>query len=264
MEEEKVPLVYVSYDLSDTVCSDRLQRIFEKIREQKGIELYFSTSSNTSEETKDESESIIPDGNIQALNQCSSVVMLITKGYAARVNSTDPEDLCRYEFINTLRKKKLLLPVIVDHQMTNQNDWENRFGAGLLDFLCYDFSKTEFYHNQLVFNSKCQIILKCVQRLNESSTRVMSTPGVKNNNELLSLELSSSAESLELCSVHPQYRYQLFDVDCQKPLCVLCYATAHSHHICQSIPDKLQQIHQEKKFPLYAKKSADFNKPCKA
>jgi hypothetical protein len=255
MEKEKVPLVYVSYDLTNIDCSDRLQRIFEKMHEQKGIEWYFSASA---EETQNEYESSIPDGNIQALNQSSCVIMFITRSYAVRVNSTDPEDFCRFEFINTLRKKKLLLPVIVDHQMANQYDWEDRFGAGLLDFLCYDFSKVEFYQNQLVFNSKCQVIIKCVQRLYGSSTIVKSTSGVKNNNELLSLELSSTVESLQLCSLHPQYRYQLFDVDCQKPLCVLCYATAHSHHTCQSIPDKLQQIDQEKKFPLYAKKSADF------
>ncbi len=301
--------IYISYDELDVkIYREQILKVVEKLKENKSLRFWLPVhrdsligkqpteeeveendvdrsqlSNDSNEQERNEGEDgFITDEMIAELNSASLVLIIITKNYQTRVNSSEPFDSCRYEYVQTLRKKKMLIPLIFDEEMRDSSLWEDRFGSGLLDYLSLDFtipsvsisnsvsnavttfSETRAQNATRIWDGKCQLLMNCINKLLflntdtsesksnndqiEDSTIKTLREGVAFVNEVLSNELNAS-ESCDLCPIHLQHRYQLYDTDCRRPICLLCHATEHQGHNCTTIPTIIQYLKQERHVP---------------
>jgi hypothetical protein len=58
------------------------------------------------------------------------VLVFITANYKTKVNSENQSDNCRYEFNYACNMNKIIIPVVMEHEMLVPLNWEGRlFGA---------------------------------------------------------------------------------------------------------------------------------------
>jgi hypothetical protein len=101
-------------------------------------------SHNNSQEMQSLS---LDDGLEEIINQrisnSSCVLLFLSKEYESRVNSTDVFDICRYEFIQTFKLNKVVIPILLDSSIKEKKNWSNRFGVYLDDLPYLDLSFTD-------------------------------------------------------------------------------------------------------------------------
>eukprot|EP01040_Poterioochromonas_malhamensis_P017062 gene17062-19526_t len=144
--------IYISYDEFDVkIYHEQILKVVKKLQENDSLQFWLpvprvslnDSEESTEKEEENENEPIsndskeqegyeiedgfITDEMIAELNSASLVVLIITKNYQTRVNSSEPFDSCRYEYVQTLRKKKILIPLIFDEEMRDSSLWEDRF-----------------------------------------------------------------------------------------------------------------------------------------
>jgi hypothetical protein len=101
-------------------------------------------SHNNSQEMQSLS---LDDGLEEIINQrisnSSCVLLFLSKEYESRVNSTDVFDICRYEFIQTFKLNKAVIPILLDSSIKEKKNWSNLFGVYLDDLPYLDLSFTD-------------------------------------------------------------------------------------------------------------------------
>jgi hypothetical protein len=218
--------VYVSFDWKfDQQDDEHVQQI---IQELEKMELQVISAQNESNGTN------IPDSLIEAMKNAKYMVIIVTKHYQERVNSSDVFDQCRYECINAFKKQIPVLPIVLHVNMKDPNQWMDRFGAFLTDYPFLDFSHPEIFQNHPhILHSKCYTIQKILAHVSQGHGSIQEA--------ILSMEFLEKDKENEFCSVH-HHLLQFYDANCHKLLCSHCLQGTHNHDNHQLVPIK-EMIH---------------------
>lgn len=285
------PFIYCSHDAKDPQFHHKVIEVTKFLR-KLGYIIYVDDTSDSKEGDVEEEE-VSPNTNdelkeeilLSLLQQSSCILLFLTSSYQTNVNSTNVFNSIRFEFIQSFKQHKPIIPILLDPLLSDRNEtWFNRFGIYLDDFPVLpltsidsnDFETISIYQKKwkylhdliqnmiqleaaeeidynksLLTASESEVDLSTVS-LDITRGQIKSS-SVKRKRDHGRLLVKKAAEKIlaipQYCVTHPEEIVQYYDTDCQVLLCAKC-SSEHEGHTMIEEKDYQQQKRQPSSMSL--------------
>ncbi len=277
------PFIYFSHDAKDLKFHHKVMEISRFLR-KIGYIVYLDDNSGSKLEEEEEEE-VSPNTNdelkeeilLSLLQQSSCILLFLTSSYQTNVNSTNVFNSIRFEFIQSFKLHKPIIPILLDPLLSDRNEtWFNRFGIYLEDFPVLpltsiesnDFASISIYQKKWKYLHdliQTMIQLEAAEEIDDNKSRLtaseseldisavsldnmtrghIKSSSMKRKRDHGRLLVKKAAEKIlaipQYCVTHPEEIVKYYDADCQVLLCSKC-SSEHEGHTMIEEKDYQQQ-----------------------